>query len=128
MTANLRTCPPKTRSFHRGLSYEFAGISARLATISCQSRNQAVIRLDSQRDVADTPGNTPAASLLELVPCHFSDVHKRRVSLCAYPAFYGIFRRNVCGDAAVPPLGVDLVTREPLDWLHPSLSETGSGA
>lgn len=79
MTANLRTCPPKTRSFHRGLRCEFAGISARLATISCQSRNQAVIRLDFQRDVADTPGNTPTASLLELVPCHFSDVHKRRV-------------------------------------------------
>lgn len=78
--ANLRMCPTISAADHRIYIKIFAGFSAKLAAISCQSRNRAVIRLDSWGDVADTPGNTPAASLLELVPCHFSDVHQRRVS------------------------------------------------
>ena len=72
-------CPTISRSDRRIHAESFAGFSARMKAISCQSRNRAVIRLDSRRGLTDTLGNTPAASLLDLVLCHFSDVHKGRV-------------------------------------------------
>lgn len=123
--ANPTTCLTISRCgghVHRRI---FDGFSAKLATIPCQIRNPAVIRLDSWRDVTDTSGNTPAASLLELVPCHFSDVHKRRVSLCTCGRFGGNFRLNTQGSTVAPPLSINCDTHPHPERLLLLLPESG---
>lgn len=103
-TTNSRVCPMGFRSGCRVSARTFAGFSARMATICCQTRNRGVIHLDFQQDIADNPNNTPVAPLLELVPCHFSDVHQGRVSLCANTPFCSISDQNVVDITAAPPL------------------------
>lgn len=79
LTSDSRVCPMKLHLARRLFDNTFAGFSARKAAVMSHSRNHGVIHLDSWREVADTNCNIPAASLLELVPCHFSDVLKRLV-------------------------------------------------
>lgn len=104
-------CPSIRRAMREHSMSGRVGISGKLPEICCQHKKPGLIGLDFSTDATDDLFNTSAAPLLEMVLCHSSDAHQRRVQIKSF-ARNGLHRIT-----ATPPLKTLTGRHAHLGWL-----------